>query len=80
MTDVVLALILIVAVVSLLVRDLLATVILASVVSLLSCLVFYLLGAPDVALTEAAVGTGIGSVVFIWIVNRTRRRDDEATR
>lgn len=80
MIDVALILILIVAVVSLLVRDLLATVILASVVSLLSCLVFYLLGAPDVALTEAAVGTGIGSVVFIWIVNRTQRRDDETAR
>ncbi|MFW5745607.1 MAG: Na(+)/H(+) antiporter subunit B, partial [Spirochaetota bacterium] len=35
----------------------------------------YVLGAPDVALTEAAVGTGVGTVVFIWIVSRTERRD-----
>jgi uncharacterized MnhB-related membrane protein len=72
MTDLVLVLMIVLALVSLLVRDLLAAVILASVFSLLSCLVFYVLGAPDVALTEAAVGTGVGSVVFIWIVHRTR--------
>jgi uncharacterized MnhB-related membrane protein len=32
--------------------------------------------APDVALTEAAVGTGVGTVVLIWIVYRTERRDE----
>ena len=60
------------AMLSLGVRDLLSSVILAGVFSLVSCLFYYVLGAPDVALTEAAVGTGIGSVVFIWIVYKTR--------
>lgn len=73
MIEVILALMLALVVVALLVRDLLVTVILASVFSLLSALAFYLLHAPDVALTEAAVGTGIGTVVFIWIVFRTTR-------
>jgi len=75
MVDVVLALMLVVAILAILVRDLLGAVVLVSVFSLLSCLVFYVLGAPDVALTEAAVGTGVGSVVFIWIVSKTERRD-----
>lgn len=75
MVDVVLVLMLVVAVLSILVRDLLGAVVLVGVFSLLSCLVFYVLGAPDVALTEAAVGTGVGSVVFIWIVSKTERRD-----
>lgn len=75
MVDVVLALMLVVAILAILVRDLLGAVVLVSVFSLLSCLVFYILGAPDVALTEAAVGTGVGSVVFIWIVSKTERRD-----
>lgn len=73
MIEVLLLLMLALAVASLIVRDLIAMVVLAAVFSLVSCLFFYLLGAPDVALTEAAVGTGIGSVVFVWIVHRTRQ-------
>lgn len=72
MVEVLLVLMLALAVATLVVRDSIAMVILAGVFSLVSCLFYYLLGAPDVALTEAAVGTGIGSVVFIWIVHRTR--------
>lgn len=75
MSEALLAVMLVVALLALLARDLLATVILASVFSLLCCFVFYIWGAPDVALTEAAVGTGIGTVVFIWIVSKTERRD-----
>ncbi len=75
MVDVLLVLMLVLAILAILVRDLLGTVVLVSVFSLVSCLVFYILGAPDVALTEAAVGTGVGSVVFIWIVSKTERRD-----
>jgi len=75
MTELLLALLLLIAVLALLARDLLAAVVLIGVFSLISCLIFYILGAPDVALTEAAVGTGVGSVVFIWIVHKTERRD-----
>jgi len=75
MTDILLVLMLVIAILAMFVRDLLTVVILVSVFSLISCLVFYILGAPDVALTEAAVGTGVGSVVFIWIVHKTERRD-----
>ncbi len=76
MIEVLLALMLITAVISLQVRDMLAAVLTLSVFSLLSCLVFFLLHAPDVALTEAAVGTGVGTVVMIWIVYKTERRDE----
>jgi uncharacterized MnhB-related membrane protein len=70
-----LVLMLIVAVIALQIRDMLAAVLVLGVFSLLSCLVFFLLHAPDVALTEAAVGTGVGTVILIWIVFRTDRRD-----
>ena len=63
------------AVTALQLRDMLASVLLLGVFSLLSCLVFFLLHAPDVALTEAAVGTGVGTVILIWIVYRTERKD-----
>ncbi|HOP27125.1 MAG TPA: DUF4040 domain-containing protein [Candidatus Sabulitectum sp.] len=70
-----LMLMLIVAVIALQIRDMLAAVLVLGVFSLLSCLVFFMLHAPDVALTEAAVGTGVGTVILIWIVFRTDRRD-----
>ncbi len=75
MVEVLLGLMLVSAVIALLVRDMLASVLLLGVFSMLSCLVFFLLHAPDVALTEAAVGTGVGTVILIWIVYRTERKD-----
>jgi uncharacterized MnhB-related membrane protein len=75
MVEALLGLMLVSAAVALMVRDMLASVILLGVFSMLSCLVFFLLNAPDVALTEAAVGTGVGTVILIWIVYRTERKD-----
>ena len=76
MVELLLVLMVAASVVALQVRDMLAAVLLLGVFSLLSCLVFFLMHAPDVALTEAAVGTGVGTVVLIWIVHRTERRDE----
>jgi len=75
MIELILALMLITAFIALQLKDMLASVPVLGVFSLLSCLVFFLLHAPDVALTEAAVGTGVGTVILIWIVFRTDRRD-----
>ena len=75
MIEMLLMLMLIVAVIALQIRDMLAAVLVLGVFSLLSCLVFFMLHAPDVALTEATVGTGVGTVILIWIVFRTDRRD-----
>jgi uncharacterized MnhB-related membrane protein len=76
MVEVLLVLMIVFAALALVLPDLLVSVILLSVFSLISCLFFFILGAPDVALTEAAVGTGIGTVVFIWTVQKTQRRRD----
>jgi uncharacterized MnhB-related membrane protein len=78
MADVLLIFMLILAVLSVVLKNLFGAVVVLSVFSLISCLFFFILGAPDVALTEAAVGTGIGSVVFIWIVRKTRGKPHEA--
>jgi uncharacterized MnhB-related membrane protein len=55
--------------------DLLNGIIALSAVSLLSALLFYLLHAPDVAITEAAVGAGVSTVVFIGVIRYTERKD-----
>ena len=75
MVEALLVLMLVSGIIALQVRDMLASVLLMGVFSLLSCLIFFLLHAPDVALTEAAVGTGVGTVILIWIVLRTERKD-----
>lgn len=46
-------------------RNLLSAVIFLSLFSLLMALTYVLLDAPDVALTEAAIGACIGTVIFI---------------
>ena len=55
--------------------NLFVAVMLTGIFSLIMAAVFFVLDAADVALTEAAVGSGVGTVVFIWIVFKTERRD-----
>lgn len=54
---------------SLLHRNLLISVILLSVFSFLSALLLYVAHAPDVAITEAAVGAGMTTLIFVWAVH-----------
>ena len=66
-----------VALLSLLYRDLFVSVILLSVFSFLSALLFYVAHAPDVAITEAAVGAGITTFLFIWAVRAAGGKNAE---
>ena len=56
-------------------RDLLHGVISLSASSVTATLVFYLLHAPDMAITEAAVGAGLSTLVFVWAIRVTERTD-----
>lgn len=58
------------AVAVLLLRNLLAAVAATSVVSLGAAVIFVLLRAPDVALTEAAVGAGLSGVIMALCLRR----------
>lgn len=58
-------------------RDMLVAVIALAAISLMSALLFFFLDAPDVALTEAAVGAGVTSFLFVWFVRKTERRSGE---
>ena len=55
------------------VKDLLASVILLSAFSLFMCLLWVEMSAVDVAFTEAAVGAGITTVLFVIAVFKTER-------
>ena len=56
-------------------RDLLAAVVIFSLYSLLLCLVWQHRGAPDVAITEAAIGAGVTTVLFLLTLARTTRSE-----
>jgi energy-converting hydrogenase B subunit D len=58
------------AVLVLVFENLIAAIAAASVVSLLLSLLFALLAAPDVALTEAAVGAGLSGAVLAMGLRR----------
>ena len=60
---------------TLITKDLLFGAIALSAFSLMSAILFYLLYAPDVAITEAAVGAGVSTVIFVWAIGATERRD-----
>ena len=57
-------------------RDLVAAVISSSVVSLLLSIMFYILQAPDVALTEAAIGVGLTTIIFMIAIRKTKRFEE----
>jgi energy-converting hydrogenase B subunit D len=64
--------------------NLIAAIAAASVVSLLLSLLFALLAAPDVALTEAAVGAGLSGAVLamglrrLGLINLGRQEEPDA--
>ncbi|MGA7180831.1 MAG: hydrogenase subunit MbhD domain-containing protein [Thiobacillaceae bacterium] len=72
------------AVLVLLFDNLIAAVAASSVVSLLLSVLYVLLAAPDVALTEAAVGAGLSGAVLalglrrLGLIDLGARKDDHA--
>ena len=56
-------------------KDLLGVVIIFTAYSLVMALLWLLLRAPDVAMTEAAIGAGITTILFVVVISRTRRME-----
>ena len=65
------------AIISLQVRDLLAASMILGAYSFLICLLWAEMGAVDVAFTEAAVGAGVSTVILIATVYQTRRHSKD---
>jgi energy-converting hydrogenase B subunit D len=58
-------------------RDLLKSVIFLSVGALSTAMVFFLLNAPDIAITKAAVEAGLTTAIFIVTIQKTARFERE---
>ncbi|MDP6079827.1 MAG: DUF4040 domain-containing protein [Arenicellales bacterium] len=76
--DIIILLFLVVtAVISLRVKDLLAASMIFGTYSFLICLLWAEMGAVDVAFTEATVGAGISAVILIATVYNTKRKSSD---
>lgn len=73
-----LALMIAAAIYSVVQKDLLYAVIGTGVISLVLSVLFYLLQAPDVALTEAAIGVALTTIIFIITIRNTARHEGES--
>lgn len=54
-------------------KDLLSAVIIFSAFSLMMSVLWLILNTPDVALTEAAIGAGVTSILFFAVISKTER-------
>ncbi len=57
-------------------KDLLQAAIATSVISLVLSVFFYMLEAPDVALTEASIGIALSTIIFVITIRNTKRFED----
>jgi len=58
-------------------NKLLTSVIMLSAMGLLSVILFVIMKAPDVAITEASVGAGLTTAIFLLSLRKLKRADVE---
>ena len=56
-------------------KDLLYSIIFLSAASLTLALLFFLLQAPDIAITEASVNAGLLTIIFLLALEKTKREE-----
>jgi len=62
-----------------LVKNLLTATIMLSIYSLMMAVMYLVLGAPDVAITEAAIGAGISTLLFLAVLLLTGAEEKPST-
>ena len=58
-------------------RNLLTAIIASGVISLMASILFLFLASPDVAMTEAAVGSGLTTTIFLLAAKRMKENGKE---
>lgn len=59
------------------IKDLLSAVIIFAAYSLIMAIVWQQLNAPDIALTEAAMGAGVTTLLMMVVISKTRRGEEK---
>jgi energy-converting hydrogenase B subunit D len=62
------------AIMALLHKTLVTAILSAGAVSLVASIIYLFLAAPDVAMTEAAIGSALTTVVFLFALSRLREK------
>jgi uncharacterized MnhB-related membrane protein len=62
------------AILALLHKSLVTAILSAGAVSLVASIIYLFLAAPDVAMTEAAIGSALTTVVFLFALSRLREK------
>ena len=71
---IVLSLIMVIMAITAIVNKKLSVAIIATgIVSLLASIMYLLMAAPDVAMTEAAIGSGLSTIIFFYVLNKIRK-------
>jgi uncharacterized MnhB-related membrane protein len=52
-------------------------VIASGVISLFASVIYVFLAAPDVAITEASIGSALTVVIFFYVLNKIQHSDDK---
>jgi uncharacterized MnhB-related membrane protein len=55
--------------------DLVGSIIIFAAYSLIMAVLWLLLAAPDIAMTESAIGAGVTTILFLVVISRTRRME-----
>ena len=74
--NVVLITVLATCIIAVVLKDLLHAVIILAGASVALAVVFYMLQAPDIAITEAVINAGIATVLYVIAISRTKREED----
>ena len=56
-------------------KNLTVAVISTGVVGLFASVIYLILAAPDVAMTEAAIGSGLSTIIFFYVLNKIRKNN-----
>ena len=56
--------------------NIVGAVVSAGLASLFAAVTYVILAAPDVAMTEASIGSGLSTMIFLYAIRRTRGEDD----
>ena len=56
-------------------KNIVVAIIAAGAVSLFASVLYLVLAAPDVAMTEAAIGSGLSTIIFFYVLNKINRQN-----
>jgi len=59
--------------------SMLSAVISAGLASLFASVVYVVLAAPDVAMTEASIGSGLTTMIFLYAIRKTQNKNEQST-